>query len=339
MELVSIIVPIYNMAGFIEQGIGYLVNQTYKNIEIILIDDGSKDNSLELCTSEAKKDSRIKVISQKNSGSGIARNKGLNAAKGEYVYFFDIDDRLNPDAIEKLVLHMEREECDLVVCSFDMYNDDGVIKEIIKCDGLKRPGDELRKDYYEHCFMYGDKGIQGAPWFKLFKMSVIRKFNVTFPDLKRSQDEVFVARYVNYINGVYFTGEVLCGYYANDRRRFMEKVPRDYYHIAKKSTEYLTDIICGWNSENIAVRNKIQTEYFYKTFLSLCVQFNPKWGYNPIRRYKVIKEILNDYLENAYLGDISFYNKVRELVIKRRFLTVYLRTAYFTFVHRNDKTV
>ena len=339
MELVSIIVPIYNMSGFIKQGVECLVNQTYKNIEIILVDDGSADNSYELCKDVAKTDERIRVISQKNSGSGIARNNGLKIAKGEYVYFFDIDDRLNENAIERLVFYMEKEECDLVVCSFNMYNDDGVIKDIIKCDGLKRQGEELRKDYYEHCFMYESKGIQGAAWFKLFKMSIINELGIEFPDLKRSQDEVFVARYVNHISSVYFTEEILCGYYANDRRRFMDKVPRDYYNIAKESTKYLMDIIYNWNIENYDVRNKIQTEYFYKTFLSLCVQFNPKWGYTHRERYKIIKGILTDYLENAYLGDINYHNKIRELIIKRRFFELYLRTAYFTLRHRNDKTI
>ena len=99
----SIIVPVYNSEKFLNKCINSLINQTIKNIEIILINDGSSDNSLNICNEFAKKDSRIKVFSQENSGQATARNVGLDNATGEYITFTDADDWVDPDYYEKLL--------------------------------------------------------------------------------------------------------------------------------------------------------------------------------------------------------------------------------------------
>lgn len=100
--LISVIIPVYNVEKYIEKSLEGISNQTYKNLEILIIDDGSKDNSKELCEKFAQKDKRMQVISQKNAGAAAARNHGMRKATGEYIMFMDSDDTIHPEAIRVL---------------------------------------------------------------------------------------------------------------------------------------------------------------------------------------------------------------------------------------------
>ena len=115
--LVSIIVPIYNAEKYIFGLIENLMNQTYKNIEIILVNDGSTDNSLNICNELQSKDNRIKVIDKKNGGVSSARNKGIKESKGEYITFIDSDDNIGEDYVRKMVENVEDTYC-LIKCNY-----------------------------------------------------------------------------------------------------------------------------------------------------------------------------------------------------------------------------
>lgn len=117
-EVVSIIIPVYNVKEYIDECIISIVNQTYSNLEIILIDDGSSDGSAEICDRWASKDSRIHVAHQGNRGVSAARNTGLFMSKGEFISFVDADDWLETDEIEKLVSHLISHEADMAVCGY-----------------------------------------------------------------------------------------------------------------------------------------------------------------------------------------------------------------------------
>ncbi|MDO4612097.1 MAG: glycosyltransferase family 2 protein [Candidatus Saccharibacteria bacterium] len=115
-QKVSVIVPIYNTAKYLPNCLDSILNQTYKNLEIILIDDGSTDNSKEITNNYAKKDDRIKVIHQKNSGQSAARNKGLKLATGDFISFVDSDDEIKPTFIEDLLAPFSKQNISLSVC-------------------------------------------------------------------------------------------------------------------------------------------------------------------------------------------------------------------------------
>ena len=117
-KLVSIIVPVYNVQFYLNECIDSILEQTYKNIEIILIDDGSKDSSGKICDEYSNKDKRVTVIHKKNGGLSSSRNVGVNIAKGEYFLFVDSDDKLNPTAVETLFNHMEEHSLDLIFSRF-----------------------------------------------------------------------------------------------------------------------------------------------------------------------------------------------------------------------------
>ncbi len=124
MDKVSIIVPVYKVEEYLEKCIESLVKQTYENLEIILIDDGSPDNCPSICDDWAKKDKRIKVIHKKNGGASSARNDGLKEAQGKYIFFCDSDDYISNDMIEKLVSAMDKSQ--LVICGYNSVNGDKI---------------------------------------------------------------------------------------------------------------------------------------------------------------------------------------------------------------------
>ena len=117
-QLISIIIPLYNAQGYIDHIVPCVMQQTYPNLEILLVNDGSTDDTLEKCQAYQAHDGRIRVLSQKNGGVGAARNYGLAQARGDYVSFVDADDYLKPDFIEVLYRAATAEGCDVVCADY-----------------------------------------------------------------------------------------------------------------------------------------------------------------------------------------------------------------------------
>ena len=134
--MISVIIPVYNAEKYLKKCIESVQHQTYENIEIILVDDGSKDNSLQICNEFAQKDTRISVFSKKNGGAASARNKGLDVCKGEYIYFVDCDDYIAVNTLEVMMKHLHEKNADMVVGGYSMVDENGEIithnNELIK---------------------------------------------------------------------------------------------------------------------------------------------------------------------------------------------------------------
>ena len=129
-KLVSIIVPVYNVEKYLDQCVNSLINQTYDKIEIILVDDGPKDNSGRLCDEWAKKSNKIKAVHKKNAGLGMARNTGLEHVTGNYVMFIDSDDYLAENVVEKLLEKLLTEKVDAAFTGMIRFNDDKILSEV-----------------------------------------------------------------------------------------------------------------------------------------------------------------------------------------------------------------
>ena len=130
-ELISVIIPIYKVEDYLDECISSVVNQTHKNLEIILVDDGSPDNCGMMCDEWAKKDDRIKVVHKSNGGLSDARNAGLNIAVGEYIAFIDSDDFIMPNMFEELYSAFDTPEIDIVACG--ITNHDGQKQTVWGC--------------------------------------------------------------------------------------------------------------------------------------------------------------------------------------------------------------
>ena len=120
-DLISIIVPVYNVEKYLRECLDSILNQTYKNIEVIVINDGSTDNSRNICDEYQKKDNRLKVINQKNCGLSATRNKGIKESRGKYLSFIDSDDVINHNMIELLHKELIKNKCDIAICKFNYF--------------------------------------------------------------------------------------------------------------------------------------------------------------------------------------------------------------------------
>lgn len=133
--LISVIIPVYNVEQYLCECVDSVINQTYKNLEIILVDDGSTDSSGKICDDYAEKDTRITVIHQKNGGLSEARNTGLSESDGKYIYFLDSDDYIAPDTLETLIVIAEKDNSDIVffdAISFTDPNDFSITQNYIR---------------------------------------------------------------------------------------------------------------------------------------------------------------------------------------------------------------
>lgn len=164
-DLVSIIVPVFNAEKYLDRCITGILNQSYHNIQLILIDDGSNDNSLEICKKYEQNDNRIKVIHQHNSGVSVARNEGIDAVKGTYFTFVDADDELSNNAIYTAVSWIQKYNADMVTYGWKRkYENNKLIEEIIPQFEYVDNNKKLIYGILENYSMYGG----GYPWNKLW---------------------------------------------------------------------------------------------------------------------------------------------------------------------------
>lgn len=149
MDLVSVVVPVYRVEPYLDRCLESIVNQTYSNLEIILVDDGSPDRCPRMCDDWAAKDNRIRVIHKKNAGLGMARNSGIEAATGEYICFFDSDDYVALDTIEKAYRLAEAEQSDIVIFGLNKVSAEGrVVRYVIpESDQVTYAGEDVQKRF------------------------------------------------------------------------------------------------------------------------------------------------------------------------------------------------
>ena len=182
---ISIIVPVYNVEQYLPQCIESIINQTYQNLQIILVDDGSPDNSGRICDEYAEKDLRIKVIHKENGGVGSARNEGINYALGEYIYFVDADDYLESELIDICMNTIIKQYPDMLIFGFNKVDKNGLNKKPVIPPAYSINDLSTEKDALADIFCSGT-GL--AVWDKLIKTKLIKDNNILFDNKKRGED-------------------------------------------------------------------------------------------------------------------------------------------------------
>lgn len=178
--LVSIIIPVYKVEEYLDRCVSSVIKQTYKNIEILLVDDGSPDSSGEMCDTWAKKDSRVITMHKENGGQGSARNMALDLCQGDYILFVDSDDEIDSDMVEKMVCATDKGKVDLVLCGLKINNGLQVRPaDWYQCDFIV-DNKELMKRYLT------DKMIFTGPMCKLFRKSIFE--DIRFPNYRANED-------------------------------------------------------------------------------------------------------------------------------------------------------
>ncbi len=185
MELISIIIPVYNMEKYLKRCVDSVLDQTYKNIEIILVDDGSSDLSPKICDEYEKKDNRVKVIHKKNGGLSAARNSGIKVASGEYIGFIDSDDFIDSDMYEMLYNGMKKGDCSISNVNFRYYYDDGTTKKYFEEyeNGCVYKYEQFLKDMLT-------RSCNISVCSKLFKKEIFEQ--VFFDENKLNEDFLFM---------------------------------------------------------------------------------------------------------------------------------------------------
>ena len=167
--LVSVIVPIYNSEKYLDACVQSILNQSYQNLEILLIDDGSKDSSPKMCDDFAKKDERVKVIHKENGGQASARNLGLEIAKGEYIGFVDSDDKILPEMYETLLGAMLESKSDIALCGrYNVFEEDGSKKAVFTSEKTR-----IWDQSEALCRFLTWQDLDGSPCDKLFRKSTL----------------------------------------------------------------------------------------------------------------------------------------------------------------------
>lgn len=202
MKSVSIIVPIYNVEEYLRKCIDSIINQTYANLEIILVDDGSPDNCPRICDEYADKDSRIKVIHKENGGLSDARNAGMKIATGEYVCFVDSDDWISELMVENLVMHANKNKADVVECNIIKVYDDHIENDNEDEYAVYTDNKAIMEAYIKYY------RIKTVVWNKLYKRTIIE--DIPFEVGKYNEDEFFTykilskAKVLVHINDYYY---------------------------------------------------------------------------------------------------------------------------------------
>ncbi|MEN8904363.1 MAG: glycosyltransferase family 2 protein [Clostridiales bacterium] len=219
MDMVSVIIPIYNVEKYLVRCLDSVCNQTYYNLEIICVNDGSQDNCDKICEDYSKIDSRIKFINKENGGSSSARNAGLNIATGKFIYFIDPDDYIKRNALSKMVLAAKENKCQVVISGYKT-NPSG--EEIIPLYELNKqliPKEMIIENKFVHshndlCFV----------WRFLFETSIIKENNIRFNTLLGvGEDFIFNLEVLLKCSSAYVLKESLYYYTVNNKESIMNK--------------------------------------------------------------------------------------------------------------------
>lgn len=253
---VSVVVPVYNAERYLDRCITSIVDQTYRNLEIILVDDGSPDRSPKLCDEWAEKDRRIKVLHKENAGAGMARNTGIDHAGGQYILFVDSDDYIDLTTVEKCVMEAKATGADAVMFGRCTVSPAGeVTKKPIVTKEYRFEGVSVREEVLPGLFVY-EKGIGISSCDKMLKLSILKDFNIRFYSEREliSEDAYFVLELFAHLSSVSILPENLYYYFQNENSfsrtydskrqdlndRFLEKGLQtcDALHYAPKVRKY-----------------------------------------------------------------------------------------------------
>jgi glycosyltransferase involved in cell wall biosynthesis len=216
VDLISVVVPIYNLDAYLYQCISSIVNQTYKNLEIILVDDGSTDNALEICEFFRKSDKRIRVIAKPNGGLVSARKAGLNLATGHYVFYVDGDDWIDVECISQYHKLASTYDTDVVIGNYkrEFLGNFATIQNSLPTGFYSR--EKIESEIFPNMISHGtffNHGLKTYSWGKLYKRSVITNLQNQIPDeVMIAEDAALVYPTIYESNNIYISDISLCNY-------------------------------------------------------------------------------------------------------------------------------
>lgn len=309
--LVSVIIPVYNTDIYLNDCLKSVIKQSYKNLEIIIINDGSTDNSADIIEKYAKFDMRIKVISNTNHGVSYSRNCGINNAKGDYITFVDSDDILSNDCISKMMKMTISNDSLFTLCRFKSF-----AKETYHLSGSIYGANtigKIKNDFYKLTLL---NGLLYGPVAKLYKMDLIKTFDIRFDEtLSNGEDQIFNLDYYKYVKKYCFVDEELYFYRNRDNSLSKTKTQKsldDLYIVRKKLIKFLLN-------ENIPYSREIIAAHCITDLINFTSVDND--GY---LGYRKRVEKVKPYLEAGLVGSDNKSKILRFLIHNSIILPIYL---------------
>ncbi|MCM1285847.1 MAG: glycosyltransferase [Acetobacter sp.] len=314
--MLSVLIPAYNASKFIKDCLNSIVNQSYKNFEVIIVNDGSTDNTAEILSLYEKNDSRVKVISQKNGGVSSARNTALKHATGEFVTFIDADDSVTKDSFKTMVELMS-DDVDMIVFSHNEIR----LKSKPKHEN---PNEFINKDDINERFQDFDNVIWW-PWAKIFRRSIIAENNLEYDtSMTFGEDHIFNLLFAKHIKGKALISDKIVYNYHFIRGGLSSK----YYAEMHNMQKYIYFKIADYFGGNDLMPRKYQSLYA-GNYLKGCVEYYIAWLplkkspdkikecfeiYSDITDKKILQEYFSDKLislaeSHDYNGFVKEYIK------------------------------
>lgn len=309
---VSVIIPVYNVEKYLRRCLDSVVNQTYKNLEIILVNDGSPDDSKEICEEYAAKHDNIQLISQENQGNSGARNTALKYITGEYVMFVDSDDWIELDAIEYCVESMKENNVDIVVTQMvrkksyiPAKENTNILEKIL-----------TQEQYAKQFFKIGSNKIEYYIWSKLYKREVVN--NITFPTgLSIGEDALMTFRYIINSRKIFYSTKVTYNYFYNDDSLTSKFSGKDFN--LEKIWDLVIEDAVNYGNEEYIYYAKINR---YRIDFNLLCRIALSENKEDTDKYKEkIKELLLKVKENKKI--LLEYLPLSRKIILRLFLVNY----------------
>ena len=314
MTKVSLILPVYNVAPYLRECLDSCVKQTLSDIEIICINDGSTDNSLEILNEYAIKDKRFTVISQENQGQGIARNKGIDIAKGEYIQFIDPDDWIELNMLEKLYNFAQEKKSNVVKFNFNEYNDySGKLKNV---DFIQQIKEEFGYDLNETPY-YNWRNLKNGcltkldlhVWAYFYKTDFVKNHNLKFAPNKHGEDHIFANGAILLTDKIDFLNKYL--YYYRSRTGSAVNIQSDNNFCVFDNIELLKNFIIehglydelkdemqSYSQEVVNWHYDLIPKESIQRYESLCMQyFNTE---NEFKKFIKEKRKKRSFIENIF---------------------------------------
>lgn len=267
--LVTVVVPVYNVEKYLDRCVESIVNQTYKKLEIILVDDGSPDKCPQMCDEWAKKDSRIKVIHKKNAGAGMARNTGIEEASGRYLLFVDSDDYIDLKTVEKCMFSLEKTQADVVMFGRFSVSADGTVKETpVVTDEYYFSGNQVVDDILPGLFVH-ERGIGISSCNKMYDLQLIKEKNIKYKSEREilSEDAIFNLEFFAYVKSVSIIPESFYYYFKNENS-FSRSYRKDLQKLNNNFLEKSLNI-CEKNSYKQKITDYVRARYHIYAFAGM----------------------------------------------------------------------
>ena len=303
-ELISVIIPVFNTEKYLVRCLNSVLIQSYTNLEIILIDDGSMDKSYEICKKYANLDKRIKVIKQENGGASKARNKGISIAKGKYIGFVDSDDIIDRDMFKILYNNMINYNADLSICEVTRFNTEPIFEHSNETKIYNK--EEALKVLLE------DKKICSYSVNKLCKKELIK--NIKYPEGKLQEDVGTIYKFITNANKIVYTDSKLYGYFTRPgsvTKTLKKDFIYDYFEMielenGKLYYKYIEDVdksVVLFSSDVYVKNDYIVGDNRNSVFEYDCVKTD--------KRYYLYYSYINGKVDNTY--EISVNNIIMKV--------------------------